>query len=270
MLARSMERRPSASVPGAAYCPPGQFGEPGTSALSMPRAANPASAGNPAACPCPWQPVRRPATDALAAASTSFRPTRRSRLDSMASMFFRSRSNGSGHLERQVGNVIEGGQAAVRVERREPHRPHLHVQEMHIGVQPLPQLCHLLQVGQVRFLCPVVAVQGLPRETMTSPLLGVLLCSSRQKSPRRQVSRRFLTTSSAAIFSLTNSTVLPAQRHSEMRLVMVWLFPCRAAPGGPCSPPAHRLDGLLLAGICVQHQMWNRPASPTRPVVGRR
>ena len=60
-----------------------------------------------------------------------------------------------------------------------------------------------------------VRVGGNSRHRPSSPttcfLLAVWLCSSRQKSPSPQRSRRRLTTSSAAVFSLTNSTVCPGR-----------------------------------------------------------
>ena len=56
------------------------------------------------------------------------------------------------------------------------------------------------------------------------------LCSSWQSSPRPIWSSRRLTTSSAAIFSATNSTVLPSCTAAAIRLAMVCDLP---VPGGP-------------------------------------
>ena len=70
------------------------------------------------------------------------------------------------------------------------------------------------------------------RRRRTSVLSVLLECSSRQKSPMPMASSLFLTTSSAAFFSATNSTRLPSARALAMMLVMVWLLP---VPGGPCS-----------------------------------
>jgi len=61
-------------------------------------------------------------------------------------------------------------------------------------------------------------------------LVCLVTVHSRQKSPRLQASRRRLTTSSAAAFSLTNNTVFPVARLSAITLAIVWLLP---VPGGP-------------------------------------
>ena len=60
-------------------------------------------------------------------------------------------------------------------------------------------------------------------------------------------SKRTLTTSSAACFSATNSTFLPAIRLAAIRLVMVWLFP---VPGGPCSTKLRPLVAATTACSC--------------------
>ena len=48
--------------------------------------------------------------------------------------------------------------------------------------------------------------------------------------PSVRSSSLLFTTSSAAVFSLTNSTFLPSAMRAPMMLEMVWLFP---VPGGP-------------------------------------
>ena len=76
-----------------------------------------------------------------------------------------------------------------------------------------------------------------PSSATTCFLLALWLCSSRQKSPSPHRSSRRFTTSSAAVFSLTNSTVFPAASASAIMFAMVWLLP---VPGGPsitrCAP----------------------------------
>ncbi|EME69533.1 hypothetical protein H261_12804 [Paramagnetospirillum caucaseum] len=64
----------------------------------------------------------------------------------------------------------------------------------------------------------------------TARLLALLLCNSRQTAPSPMASRRRFTTSSAAIFSATNSTLRPPATAPAIRLAMVWDLP---VPGGP-------------------------------------
>ena len=65
---------------------------------------------------------------------------------------------------------------------------------------------------------------------MNSTFFAVWLWSSKQKRERPALSSLRLTTSNAAIFSLTNRTVLPADSISAIMFAIVWLFP---VPGGP-------------------------------------
>ena len=55
--------------------------------------------------------------------------------------------------------------------------------------------------------------------------------SSRQKGFSPTDARRLCTTSSAAFFSETNSTLRPSARLWAIRFVIVWDLP---VPGGPC------------------------------------
>ena len=61
-------------------------------------------------------------------------------------------------------------------------------------------------------------------------LFALLLCNSRQIGPSPSRSSRLWTTSSAAIFSATKRTFLPAFTAVAIRFVIVWDFP---VPGGP-------------------------------------
>ncbi|KJE48537.1 hypothetical protein SE19_03570 [Acidiplasma aeolicum] len=62
--------------------------------------------------------------------------------------------------------------------------------------------------------------------------LDIFPWRSRRKSPNPFSSRRLLTTSIAAFFSLTKSTLFPLLIESIIIFAIVWLFP---VPGGPLS-----------------------------------
>ena len=80
-------------------------------------------------------------------------------------------------------------------------------------------------------------------------------CRSSTRSPRPTRSSRPTTASMAARFSATKSTRLPSAARVAMRLAMVCDLP---VPGGPVHDEvragAHRLDGLLLAAVGVEHE----------------
>ena len=71
--------------------------------------------------------------------------------------------------------------------------------------------------------------------------------SSRQWLPIPTSSRRFCTTSSAARFSATNSTVFPWKRALVIMLVIVCDFP---VPGGPCITKVLPFPDAFTALIC--------------------
>ena len=60
---------------------------------------------------------------------------------------------------------------------------------------------------------------------------------------------RCRTTSSAAVFCETNSTVLPCARQLVMALAMVWLLP---VPGGPNSTKSAPRWAATMAAICEE------------------
>ncbi|MNI46078.1 hypothetical protein D3C73_1005240 [compost metagenome] len=72
-------------------------------------------------------------------------------------------------------------------------------------------------------------------------------CSSRQNGPRPILANRRCTTSSAAIFSETNNTVLPRASRCAIRFVMVWLLP---VPGGPSSTRSRPASTAQIAFNC--------------------
>ena len=80
-------------------------------------------------------------------------------------------------------------------------------------------------------------------------------CRSSTRSPRPTRSSRPTTASMAARFSATKSTRLPSAASVAIRLAMVCDLP---VPGGPVHDEvragAHRLDGLLLAAVGVEHE----------------
>ena len=81
----------------------------------------------------------------------------------------------------------------------------------------------------------------------TSRLLDLWLCNSKQKAPRPTRSKRLFTTSSAAIFSLTNKTFLPEASSSAMILVIVWDLP---VPGGPSTTKLLPILISSMTAIC--------------------
>ena len=87
----------------------------------------------------------------------------------------------------------------------------------------------------------------LPSCWRTSAFFAFEECSSRQNGPSPMLERRRCTTSSAAIFSETNSTVLPLARLCAIRLVMVWLLP---VPGGPSSTRSRPASTAQIALSC--------------------
>ena len=78
----------------------------------------------------------------------------------------------------------------------------------------------------------------------TAFLVALLEWSSRQKSPIPSASNRFWTTSNAAIFSATKSTVFPFVNALAIIAVMVCDFP---VPGGPCKTKLTLFAAMLIA-----------------------
>ena len=94
---------------------------------------------------------------------------------------------------------------------------------------------------------PSVISSVFSRRASTESLLASSECSDKQKCTSPSSSKRFLTTSSAAFFSATNSTFLSLYKALAIRLVIVCDLP---VPGGPCRTKLSPLKALAIATSC--------------------
>ncbi|MCB9915315.1 MAG: hypothetical protein H6828_09220 [Planctomycetes bacterium] len=90
-------------------------------------------------------------------------------------------------------------------------------------------------------------------------MLVLFECSSRQNSPSPSFSRRARTTSSAAIFSETNSTRLSLASACAIRFVIVCDLP---VPGGPSSTKLRPSDAAHTAASCDESAGSGHHVSP--------